>query len=189
MLLPGNRRGFTLVEMITVMSIFGGIASLSLAMMVSTLKSVDGSSTMTFTGADAVTAVNTMAQDLREAKSYSLLDSDKRLSIIFPETTTASGASCYDRREADDDSEVQYYVADNSGNLGTSGKVLWRTAGGARRAIIRDVDSLSFVDDVSNSVEVNITTSGTACDGARQGRNGLRIFQTQLSQRVFLRNY
>jgi prepilin-type N-terminal cleavage/methylation domain-containing protein len=173
-----NNRGYTMIEMMTVLGLFGGICSGTMAMMISGLKSSNGSCVKAYTDADAVSAMTTLVQDVREAKSVTILDGGDRLNIVPPVRTSDN---YYDRSTPDTTNQIQYYLSDSTGTIGKTGTWLWRTCAGRSGVVKRTVSNLLFEQDTAMSVKITIDTSGASADGTKQ---------TELTQRVvYLRNY
>lgn len=182
-----NRKGFTLMETMTVVGIFSAICLISMLMMIAAMKSADGTSAKAYTDTDAAIAMARMVQDVREAKTVTPLDSGNRLSIIFPvrpsDSYTWNTAGYYDRHTADATSEIQYYVSDNTGLTTHTGTWLWRkTVSNGNTAIVkRDIGDVTFIQDTLRSIKITILASNSSADGTKQ---------TQLTSRVvYLRNY
>jgi hypothetical protein len=109
------------------------------------------------------------------------------LCITLPVTVTDSqGNAYYDRSRPDTATQINYYTANSTGTLGTTGTYLWRTRNGGLRRIRSDVDSLLFESDETQnnklrSVKITIRTKDRVFKGTRQ---------TDLTQRVvYLRNF
>lgn len=173
----------------TVIIIFTMVGAVTCRALVGALHSSDGIAVQTYSDQQATAAVNQIVADIREAQSYSVLDSGGRLSIIKPplaKDTNGNNLTYYDRTKTDATTEVQYYLSNSSGTVGVSGTWLWwlHTSDGQKRAVARNVSSLQFVVDSDDSIEVSVTTSMQSVDGVNPTK------QTQLSQRVvFLRNH
>lgn len=187
----GNRRGFTLVELMTTVGLFGAIAACTLGMMLNALEKTDGSSVKSYADADAVAAMTRLVQDVREAKSVTPLDLDAngdghRLSIIKPSFVANGAWTYYDRRTLNSAGEIQYFLSNSTGVVGRSGTWLWRTELGRRSSVVkRDISKLLFKRDITQdskrAVEITINTRSESAEGAKE---------TALTQRVvYVRNF
>ncbi len=174
-----NRAGFSLVEILIVTSLSLLIAAGALAMMISSVKCFSNSSVESYTDTDAVIAMQRIVNDVREAKSVSILNDGEALMITFPMTGIDG---YYDRHIPDTVNVVKYYLSNSSGVVGRSGTWLWRSIGANTKSVVkRDVSSLDFEQDTTRSVKITVTTKNDAASGPRQ---------TELTQRVvYLRNY
>jgi len=173
-----RKAGLTLVEMLIAMFVTAILAACTVSMLVAALRSCDADMAQVNTDADAVTAMQFMVGEVREAKSVAILDGGSRLCITFP-VTTAQGY--YDRTQADTTHQVYYYLSDSTGIVGRTGTCLWRNRNGALRRVRNNVDSLLFESDTARSIKITIRTRDAIYRGTRQ---------TELTQRVvYLRNY
>ena len=173
-----GKKGYTLVEALTVLAIMGLISSGALAIMIASAKCYDNTTAESFTDVDAVQAMAMIVTDVREAKSIAITNGD-RLQVTFPERTDEG---YYDRRESDLDHRVTFYLSDSTGTIGNSGTWLWRSiTDGTKKMLKKDVAAISFEQDTSRSVKITVTTENHAASGPKR---------TELTQRVvYLRNY
>lgn len=173
-----NRAGFTLTEVLIAVFVMALLLTCTVSMLVAALRSCDADMAQVNTDTDAVTAMQSMVNDVREAKSVSILVAGKQLCITFP-VTTADGY--YDRTVADTAHQVNYYLSDSTGIIGRTGTYLWRNRNGTLRRIRTNVDSLLFESDTARSIKITIRTKDAIYQGTRQ---------TELTQRVvYLRNW
>jgi prepilin-type N-terminal cleavage/methylation domain-containing protein len=174
-----RRSGYTLIEVLLVLGIMGIIAAGAMALMVSSTSCFDTTTTEAFTDADAVIAMQMIVNDVREAKSISIIGGGTRLRVVFPKRT-AEGY--YDRHEADMTNQVDYYLSDSTGVPGQPGTWLWRGKDdGSRKLLKKDVWALEFEQDTSRSVKITVTARNESANGPKE---------TELTQRVvYLRNY
>jgi len=173
-----NRRGFTVTEVLVAVFVTALLLTCTLSMLVAALRSCDGDLAQVNTDTNAVTAMQFMVNDVREAKSVGILSSGKQLCITFP-VTTAEGY--YDRTQPDTVHQVNYYLSDSTGIIGRTGTYLWRSKDANLRHIRNDVDSLLFESDTARSIKITIKTKDSVFGGTKQ---------TELTQRVvYLRNY
>jgi prepilin-type N-terminal cleavage/methylation domain-containing protein len=173
-----DRRGFTLPEVLIAVFVMSLLLVGTLSMLVTALRSCDGDLAQVNTDTNAVTAMQFMVNDVREAKSVAILASGSQLCITFP-ITTAQGY--YDRSQADTAHQVNYYLSDTTGIIGRTGTYLWRSRNDNLRRIRTDVDSLLFESDTARSIKITIKTKDSIYGGTKQ---------TELTQRVvYLRNY
>ncbi|MGQ9455229.1 MAG: type II secretion system protein [Armatimonadota bacterium] len=174
-----NKSGYTLLETIMVMGMFGLIGSGAVTLVVASFSCFEGASTESFTDADAVIAMHTIVNDVREAKSVSILEDGRRLRVVFPKITQDG---YYDRHEPDTANQIDYYLSDSTGVSGLSGTWLWRSKNdNTRKPVKRDVVDLLFEQDTSRSVKITVVTRNKTFSGPKE---------TRLTQRVvYLRNY
>lgn len=188
MYMPGDRRGYTLIEVLMVMGIMGLIAAGAMAIMLSSVACFDNTSAETFTGADAVLAMQMITSDVREAKDFKILANGRRLRVIPPERLYpewASNLGYYDCHKADMVNQIDYYTSDETGVPGHSGTWLWKGKNNGNRQVLlkKNVTDIFFEQDENcyGSVKITITTRNDASGGPKQ---------TQLTNRVvYLRNY
>lgn len=175
-----NNRGHTLVELVTAASVLSLVLLGTASMWIATMRSYDVTSAKMHTDADAVTAMQRIVTEIREAKSVAIVSSD-RMRATFP-ARTADGY--YNRQLPDTANRVDYYLSDESMIPGREGDCL--CAGldyGTRdqRILERGVESISFEADTSRSVKVTVVTEARTARGVRRA---------ELTQRVvYLRNY
>jgi len=178
MRLHGNRGGFTLLEVLAALMVMALLVMCTVSMFIATLRGCDADLAQINTDVNAVTAMQLMVGDVREAKSISILSSGKQLCITFP-VTTAQGY--YDRTQSDTAHQVNYYLSDATGTIGRTGTYLWRSKNGTLLRVRNDVDSLLFESDTARSIKITIRTKDAIFKSTRQ---------TELTQRVvYLRNY
>jgi type II secretory pathway pseudopilin PulG len=174
-----NCAGYTLLEAMIAVGVSGLVAAAALALMVASFTNFEGASTESFTDADAVIAMQTIVNDVREAKSVNILANGRRLRVVFPKTTPEG---YYDRHEADSAHQIDYYLSDSTGVPGHTGSWLWRGKSNINRKMVKkDVVALEFEQDTSRSVKITVTTRNNSASGPKE---------TRLTQRVvYLRNY
>lgn len=182
----GNRRGYTLIEVLLVMGIMGFVGAGAMSVMLSSVSCFDNTTTETFTDTDAVLAMQMIVRDVREARGVVTLDDGKRLRVTPPvrvNETWASNEGYYDCHQADTARQIDFYISDETGQVGRSGECLWRSQSGDRDMLKRGVVDVFFqVDtDQQGKVWITVTTRNGTGEGARS---------TQLTNRVvYLRNY
>jgi hypothetical protein len=175
-----RRAGYTLVEVLTAISLTTLIAGGALAMIVTSTRCFDDATTVAYTDTDAVIAMEKIVTDVREAKSVTITN-DNRISVLPPVWVTDSDGSYYDRHATDTANEVDYYLSDSTGTVGRTGTWLWRAQGSDQRVVRRDVSDIEFEQDTARSVMITITVVNNAASGPKE---------TDLTQRVvYLRNY
>lgn len=179
-----NKKGFTLTEMLTVVTLSTLVLGGAFSMMGIALRCCEKANTKAYTDTDAIIAMQTIIQDVREARRISINNSGAKMSIFFPQTTSAG---YYDKHTTDNNSQVDYYLSNSTGTVGASGTFLWRKeANGNGRIIKRDVSSILFETDTvpaddARSVKITIVASNNTSQGVQN---------TELTQRVvYLRNY
>lgn len=180
-----NRRGFTLMEVISATSVMGLLLVCTVSMLVAAMRSVDADLAQVNTDTNAVTSMQSMVTWVREAQKITILDdgplSGHRLCVTLP-VTTAQGY--YDRTQSDTANPMYFYLSNSTGTVGRTGTWLWRSWKGALLPIRKDVESLLFEVNFelgSDAVQITITTKDPIFEGTRQ---------TSLTQRViYMRNY
>ena len=174
-----NGTGHTLIEVLVVSGIMVLIGSGAVAIVIASASTFDNTTTEAFTDTDAVLAMQMIVSDVREAKSVSILDNGGTLRVLFPLRTYAG---YYDRHVTDAGSRVDYYVSDQTGVRGLSGRWLWRArTSGAMEVLRNDVVDVTFEQDTSRSVKITIIVENDAASGPKR---------TELTERVvYLRNY
>ncbi len=174
-----KRAGYTLVEAMMVLGIMGFVGAGALALIVASFTCFEGASTESFTDTDAVLAMQTIVNDVREAKKVQILANGSRLRVVFPKVTEEG---YYDRHEPDTAHQIDYYLSDSTGVPGHSGNWLWQGKNnGTRKPLKKGIVALDFEQDTSRSVKITITARNDAVSGPKE---------TRLTQRVvYLRNY
>jgi hypothetical protein len=173
-----NRRGITLVDTLVAISITAVILLPTASMVVASLRCYNSELAKIDTDTSAVLALQKIVNDVREAKSVSMLSSGQQLRIIKP-VVTADGY--YDRSQPDSTHPIDYYLSGTSGTLGATGTNLWRAQNGALRLVKKGVNSLAFEYDTARSIKITVVTRQPVARGYRE---------TELTQRVvYLRNY
>lgn len=171
--------GFTLVEMIFALTITGFIGLGALAMTVTALRCQDNSSTQTFTDTDAVYCMQKIVADVREAKSFVVVNSSN-LQLTFPVRV----GNYYDRHTPDLNNVVNWYLSDATGSQTKTGPYLWWAKNGAPMGWIKkDVSSLAYIADPAAptaAVEITISIQNTVSRGTKQTNLTTRV--------VYLRN-
>jgi prepilin-type N-terminal cleavage/methylation domain-containing protein len=187
-----KNNGFTMIEMLTALTITTFIAVVMLNMMTSSLRCFNICSYETLTDSDAVAAMQTIVRDVREAKSVAMVNGNI-LQITLPvassSTFNGSTISYYDRHTPSATGQISYYLSDSTGAQNKTGNWLWRSiSGGSQHVLCRTVSStgLVFAQDTPRSIEITITM--LPCTEWK--RNAKGPDQTTLTQRVvYLRNY
>lgn len=174
-----NRRGHTTIELLVAAGIMGMISASCMTMMIASMKSFEGTTVQTYSDSDAVLGMQHIVSDIREAKSYSVLDSGSRLHLVFPKVMPAGN---YNNKEADPGNTVDYYLSDRTGTPGQSGTYLWRVKSGTVYVKAgKNVSRLAFDVDTVRSLKITMVTSNRTVRGAKT---------TGLTERVvYLRNY
>lgn len=171
-----------MLEMVLVSSLMTMVVACMAALTIGSLRCYDRASAALYTDRDAVSAMQLMITDVREAKSITILDpgpdTGSRLRVILP---VKKNNKHYNRHEADDANSIEYYLSNSSGDIGKTGTWFWRAQSGQKRPLKQDVDSLEFDSDTSKSVKMTVGTQNTTPTGKKK---------TRLTQRVvYLRNY
>ncbi len=188
-----DRAGFTLLEVLTAMFVMALLIVCTVSMLIAALRSCDSDLAQVNTDTTAVTAMQTMVTDVREAKQVEPLDSGSRLRITFPMNPT--GQKYYDRTDPHAGHQVSYYLSDGTGIVGRSGTDLWQSAYGRLRCVCTNVDYLYFeyADDEQKAVKITIRTKDRTYDPLSKANDPIKTkycVQTELTERVvYLRNY
>ena len=147
-------------------------------MLIATARCYDGVSAKTDADSDAVSAMQIIVSDVREAKSVTISTDMKTLTVVFPMTTSEG---YYDRYQADVDHPVNYYLSNSAGVQGSVGTYLWRAKNGAKRMLKKNVDTVIFESDTTRSIKITIITKNVVATGPQE---------TKLTHRVvYMRNY
>lgn len=173
-----NNKGNTLVEVVVVAGIMLLISINCMSMLVFSMRSLDGTTMQVYSDMDAVRAMQRIVIDIREAKSFVFLASGKQLQLTYP---TVLPQGYYNRKEADPTNLVTYYLSDATGNINSTGTILWRsTYSGSKSKIANNISSILFETDTTRSIQVTINAANQASAGSKT---------TQLIERVvYLRN-
>ncbi len=173
-----SQKGITMVDMLVAVSITALILVPTASMLVGALRCYDGELAKIDTDTGAVLAMQRIVNDVREAKSVSMLSDGHQLRIIKP-MVTADGY--YDRSQPDTAHPIDYYLSGVSGTLGAAGSNLWRAQDGVLTLVKRGVNSLTFEYDTARSIKITVVARQYVSRGHRE---------TELTQRVvYLRNY
>ena len=174
-----SRSGFTLIEAIFAMGIMTTIVAATAAMWVATMRSYDTASARTYTDMDAVTALQMIVKDVREAKDFKLIANSTRLRVILP---VINDDHSYNRFDADMANQIDYYLSDETGVPGHKGTCLWKGKNNNNRQLLRrNVCGLEFVPDTQQSIRITVITENRTYRGPQR---------TKLTQRVvYLRNH
>jgi Tfp pilus assembly protein PilW len=174
-----NNSGYSLIEVLVVMGVTTMVLICTMSMMVGALSSFEGTTVQTHTDSDAVVAMQRIVSDIREAKSFTILDNGHCLQLTFPKVMTGG---YYNRKEADTANPMNYYLSDTSGTQGQSGNLLWRkTSSTSFRRVARNIESVDFEIDTTRSVKITVVARNATANGSKS---------TDLTERVvYLRNY
>ena len=176
-----NRRGYTLIEMLTVAGVLCVIGACTISMMIGAMSSFENTAVQAQTDTDAVTAIQHVVSDLREAKSFQLLSNPTRLRLIFPITTNGG---LYLRQIPDTANPAEYYLSDRSGNPANQGHYFWRSRSGQLRIVAKNIQSVQFIADsaaATRAVKITIVARNETSGAGKE---------TRLTERVvYLRNY
>ena len=155
----------------------------TVSMMKAAICACDSDMTQVTTDMNAVTAMNYIVNEVREA-TYFEIPNSSHLTITLPIENNGQ----YDRTQPDTANPINYYLSDETGDIDATGTYLWRSRGDTLFCIRKDVDQLVFLEDEFNeesgkkvSIWITIRTKDQMFKGTRQ---------TDLTQRVvYLRNY
>ena len=186
-----NRRGMTMIEVTISMAVTTLVVVGTIAMILQTARRCETEVSQTATDTNAVLALHTMVNDVREAKRVERQDNNTRLMIIKP---IRALQGYYDRSAEDTLHPIYYYLSDSTGTMGRGGTYLWRreiTADGVDLRMIRkdmDPEGLVFEQDVPKSIQITVRTKEEVSKYAA-GRSEQQVY-TQLTDRVvYLRNH
>lgn len=193
-----NNRGFTLVEVLAAASVMAIVLTCTVSMLVMALRSGRSETSQVGTDNNAVIAMGDIVAKVKEAKSFSILDSGHRLSVVWPSVIhpTNGWPDYYDRTATPDTANPwMYYLSDKTGVVGVAGTYLWRTRNGTTPLCIRkDVDYLLFEADTDiggDCMKVTLRTKDRNYDPILwKTTDSKYAAQTNLTERlVYLRNY
>jgi hypothetical protein len=168
-----------MIEVLVVAGVMALISIGCMAMLITSMRSFDGTTAQSYSDSDAVIAMQRIVSDIREAKSFNIIANGKRLRLIFPKVLPEG---YYDRKEADMGNQIDYYLSDSTGVPGHDGTFLWRGKNDTdRRRVARNINGLTFETDTARSVRITVVSSNNTARGAKT---------TSLTERVvYLRNY
>lgn len=194
-----NRRGTTLVELMVAMGITTLMVTGTMAMLRVTAGRCETEMMQGTTDTDAVLAMQTMVNDIREAKKVTPSTDGTQLLVIRP---IRAQQGYYDRSAEDVNHPINYYLSDSTHTMGRTGSWLWRSEVKDRyteyRHIRTDVDTngLKFVSDGPKAIQITVRIKAAVSHGASglHRKNGKNLetdgLTTELTNRVvYLRNY
>lgn len=186
MRLPKRKRGFTLVEVMTVAGVLGMLSIIVCTVWIGSLAAYDDVTTQTYTNTDAATAIQRMVTDVREAKNVQSLDGGTHLRIFY---AIQDSDGNYDRHTQDPVHIVEYYRSNSGGTVNGAGNWLWRyevtAAGQSKRVIARDITYTYFSMDLDSPLAVEITVDAKNTVALKH-----RDRVANMTQRVvYMRNY
>ncbi|MCX6345601.1 MAG: prepilin-type N-terminal cleavage/methylation domain-containing protein [Armatimonadetes bacterium] len=191
----GNRRGFTMLEVMMSLSIMTMVLVATVSMMIATMRCYQSESAKVDTDTSAVMAMQDIVNKVREAKTVDILNTQNN---IIPSTNlttdgvrlnikppiTVQDKDYYDRSQIDTVNTTDYYISDATGETGRTGTYLWRDDKDGKRIIKNNVSSLLLRWDTSRSIKITVTTKEQITNQNKP------YVETQLTQRVvYLRNY
>lgn len=178
-------RGYTMAECMVAMTVTSFIFTGLFSILSTTAICFDDTNKEVTTDSDAVLAMQMIVQDVREAKTITLLNYNTQLRVTTPKIVTNPNDpddTYYNRYEPNLTNQTDFYLSDSTGFQGRTGTYLWRsTTDGTKRLLRKDVKTLNFVQDTTRSVEITVITQNSAAGSLQQA---------SLTQRVvYLRNY
>jgi len=196
-----NRRGFTLYELIAAVGVMALLVAGTTSVYLAGVLGYDRDTAQIHTDNNAITALQYIVLDVREAVTVSTPNGGTQLVITFPSTKTGTfngqTVTYYDRTSAPDTvNQVTYYTSDSTGIMGNghTGSYLWRkqvTPNNGTRLICfgSNFDTPQFLQDADAQSAVDITI--TARDSIYKVKSTDSGFKrTDLTQRVvYMRNY
>jgi type II secretory pathway pseudopilin PulG len=189
-----SRPGFTVLEVMVAAGIFMMIFAGGYTLLDTSMKSFRRTRAQTNSDVDAaVLSMQRMVDEVREAKTVTVLNSGTRMQLIYP-LLGADGH--YDRMTADPASLVEYYQSDSTGAYGQAGTWLWRKVfGGTPACVCRNIEALTFTSDTPRSVRITVRSTHAlfapdAGSVTTDNTHPENYAHTDLVQRVvFLRNF
>ncbi len=182
-----SNRGYTIIEMTISAGLVAMVALCTSSMMVDAMRSCDTSTLQAQTDTNAVTALQKIVSDVREATSYTILANACQLELVMP---TTNGDNTYNRRVPDTAHPVDYYRSDATGVIGHTGNYLWRSQNGARRIVSKNVVNITFEQDAAapeSAVKITVDTKNLVYSRRKAGT--FLDVNTHLTDRVvYLRN-
>lgn len=173
-----NRRGYTLFEVSIAATILLLIATGTLSILNTAARLEQAVVLQRDTDQQAVTAMNWMITDIREAKRVDVI-SATQFRIFFP---IVRPDGHYDRYVTDEAHYIQYALTTSTGTLNPTGGYLWRrTEATPGKAVAKTITTMSCALQGKNALRLSVRSQ-------KSGRN--RNGDTQLNERVlYLRNY
>ena len=173
-----KQRGFTLVEMTTVVTIMAMLIAGSTALLSSTIRSFTHTTNQYDADMNASIALQIVNRDLQEAKQVAVL-SPTSTRVYYPRLE-ADGT--YNRTVLDTVNYVNFYRGNKDGTMNEGGHYLVRMqANGSFRTICDDVVSLEFRTLSPSSVDVTLITEKRTDTVVRRC--------SMIHRAIFLRNY
>jgi len=189
-----SRPGFTVLEVMVAAGIFMMIFAGGYTLLDTSMKSFRRTRAQTNSDVDAaVHSMQRMVDEIREAKTVTVLNSGTRMQLIYP---LLGAGGQYDRMVPDPASLVEYYQSDSTGAYGQAGTWLWRKVfGGTPSCVCRNIEALTFTSDTPRSVRITVRSTHAlfapdAGSVTTDNTHPENYAHTDLVQRVvFLRNF
>jgi prepilin-type N-terminal cleavage/methylation domain-containing protein len=173
-----TRRGFTLVEMTTVMMIMTMLVVGSAALLSTTIRSFTHTSNQFDADMSATISLQIVNRDLQEAKQVAIL-TDSKVRVYYPKLE-ADGT--YNRTILDTATYIDFFRGKENGSEDPNGKCLVRRqANGEFRVICDDVIDLEFRTLSPSSVDITLKTEEKTDTVVRRCE--------MVHRAIFLRNY
>lgn len=182
-----NRRGFTLPEVMIATLIMSLLLMCIVAMWMSTMRRCETEMAQLGADTNAVLAMQTMVSDVREAKTVTILAGGAQLRVTKP---VRSAQGYYDRTQSDTTHQINYYLSNHTGSIGSTGTYLWRSQDGVARCIRKDVGALLFETDVPKSIQITIETrENVSSQAMKMNVHDVGVYTRLTDRVVYLRNY
>lgn len=151
-----NQKGTTLVEIIIAAGLLALVLVGTLALLINMLSIWSKGASGTSANAYASLAIRKVALQIEEGK-YASVDSGK-LVVAFPYYDESTG----DYVRTQTGITATYYLSGETGDEST-GTYLWKSVGGAKTRLAKNIESISF--NVTSGKLVRITLTGTDQEG------------------------
>ena len=147
-----NRHGTTLIEMIIAVTLLSFVLICTLSMMGSALRMWAMGASGTGANSYSCLAARKLVLDIEEGKSASVVYDGNGLQVVFPYYNPSTGD--YDRTAAG--VTATYYLSGSTG-AESSGTYLWKSAGGNKTRLAKNVQSTTFTVTNGNLIRFAIT--------------------------------
>jgi hypothetical protein len=174
-----KQRGSTMMETLMVAFLMGIVFTGAMNLIVGLGRSYDRTNTQLLADQGAARGIQSISQDLQEAKVVTVLSSTW-IRIYFP-IVTADGS--YNRKVTDTTNFVEFYRGDKNGTRNASGNCLVRApaAGGTRAVLTEGLYSLDFDNTNPSLVDIDLRV--------RKTLTGKTYECTMNHRAILMRNY
>ncbi len=154
-----KRRGMSLVELLMVTLLMGAVFTGMMNLIVGLGRSYDRTNTQLLADQGAARGIQSIAQDLQEAKVVTVL-SPTWIRIYFPIVTTDGS---YNRKITDTVNFVEFFRGNKNGTRNDAGSCLVRApaVGGTRAVLTEGLYSLDFDNTNPSLVDVDLRVRKT----------------------------